>query len=99
MPEPIDVYADQFQINTGPFGSTLSFSVTSPVPPAPGQVPAAERLASIRMSNEHLKAMVFMLRRQILMSQRQMGVDIQVSQNVLNGLSIGPEDWERFWRE
>lgn len=98
MPEPIDVYSDQFQVNIGPYGCTLNFMITNPTPPAPGSAPQAERLASVRMSLEHLKVMTFMLRQQVLQYERQTAIRIQLPIDVLNSLRISPEDWESLWR-
>jgi len=98
MPEPIDVYADQFGLNVGAYGSSLNFFVSSATPPAPGTAPQTERLATIRMSLEHLKVMAFVMRRQILQYEQQTGVNIQIPVEVLNGLRISREDWEAIWR-
>lgn len=96
MADPVDLYSDQFQVNIGPYGCTLNFSVSSPMPPAPGSIPGSERLASVRMSLEHLKVMAFILHRQVKQYEQQTGVRIQVPVEVLNSLRIGPEDWESF---
>jgi hypothetical protein len=98
MAEPIDVYSDSFQINTGPYGSTLNFLLSPSTPPAPGKTPQPETLATIRMSLEHLKLMTFVLRRQIMHHEQQTGVNIQVPSQVLNSLSISPEDWDSLWK-
>jgi hypothetical protein len=98
MPEATDVYCDQFQMNIGPFGSTLNFSLSSPTPPAPGSPPQAERLATVRMSLEHMKVITFILRRQILEYERNSVVGVSLPSQLLNSLRIGPEDWESFWR-
>ncbi len=98
MTEPIDVYADQFGLNMGAYGTALNFLVSSPTPPAPGSVPQSERLATIRMSLEHLKVMAFVIRRQILQYETQTGVNIQVPIEVLNSLRISREDWDTLWR-
>ena len=97
MPDTVDVYTDQFQINIGPYGCTLNFSVSSTQPPAPGSAPQVERVASVRMSLEHLKVMTYILRRQVTEYERQSGVRIQVPQEVLNALRIGREDWDALW--
>lgn len=98
MSEKIDVYADQFQVNTGPFGSTLNFLVSQPTPPAPGTTPQAELLVTIRTSLEHLKLMTFILRNQILTHEEQTSTTISIPIQVLNGLKISPEDWDAFWK-
>ncbi len=98
MADPIDAYADQFQLATGPYGATLSFQVSPPTPPAPGAAVNPERIATIRTSLEHLKVMAFILYRQILEHERQSGTTIPIPSNVLNDLRVGPEDWEAYWR-
>ncbi len=98
MQEPIDVYADQFGLNVGAYGSSLNFFVSSATPPVPGTAPHTERLATIRMSLEHLKVMAFVMRRQILQYEQQTGVNIQIPMEVLNGLRISREDWDAIWR-
>ena len=61
MAEATDVYADQFQLNLGPLGCTLNFQVSGANPVAPGSPPPIERVATIRLSLQHLKAMAFIL--------------------------------------
>lgn len=98
MAEPLDVYCDQFQVNTNPYGSALNFFASPPAPPAPGVAPQSERLVTVRMSLEHLKLMTFMLHRQIKQHEGGLGITIPVPVQVLNALQIGPEDWTAFWR-
>jgi len=98
MSEKLDFYSDQFQVNTGPFGSTLNFLLSQPTPPAPGTTPNAELLVSVRMSLEHLKLMTFILRNQILTHEEQTGTTIPIPIQVLNGVRISREDWDSFWR-
>jgi len=97
MPEPIDVYTDQAGINIGPFGCSLNFSLSSAVPPAGGGAIPGAPVAVVRMSLEHLKLLTFLLRRQLLQFEQQTGVRVQVSQDVLNQLRIGREDWDQQW--
>ncbi len=100
MPDPMDVYSDQFQVNLGPYGITLNFFLTIAIPPgAPGSAPQAERVASVRTSLEHAKIMAFLLHRQIMDYESQTGVRIMLPADLLNELGIGPEDWDAFWKE
>jgi hypothetical protein len=98
MPEPIDLYSDSFQLNTGPYGATLNFMLSPSSPPAPGKTPQPETLATIRMSLEHLKLMTFVLRRQIMHHEQQSGVNIQVPTQLLNSMRISPDDWDSLWK-
>jgi hypothetical protein len=97
MTEPPDVYADAFQINLNPFGCTLNFLLSGPTPPAPGTVMQGERVASVRMSLEHLKAMTFLLHRQFAGYEQQAHVSIPLPTDVLHGMQIREEDWQAFW--
>jgi hypothetical protein len=98
MPEPLDAYADQFQVVLGPFGCTLNFLVTDATPASPGSVPQPTRIASIRMSMEHLKSIAFLVARQVKQVERTTGVRAEVSIQILNQMQISPEDWNDFWR-
>ncbi len=98
MDEVLDVYSDQLQINTSAFGATLNFMTSKPTPPAPGSPPETIRLATVRMSIEHLKIMTYLLRRQIVMQESETGVLYDIPRQVLNGMGISPEDWETFWK-
>ena len=98
MTEPIDIYSDSFQLNTGPYGATLNFMLSPSTPPAPGKTPQPETLATIRMSLEHLKLMTFVLRRQIMHHEQQSGVNIQLPTQILNSARISPDDWDSLWK-
>lgn len=97
--EPADVYADQVGINIGPFGSALNFAVSSPMPPPGGGAIPGHPIATVRMSLEHLKLMAFMIHRQLRQYERSAGIRVPISQDVLNQLRVGQEDWREFWKE
>ena len=98
MPEPADVYTDQFQVQIGPFGCSLNFSLSPSTPSAPGTVPQADRVGTMRMSLEHLKAMTFILHRQVVQYESQAHVSVQLPDAVLTGMKIRQEDWQAFWQ-
>ena len=98
MEEPLDVYSDQFQISIGPWGCALNFSMSNPIPPVPGQPPQAKHVATVRMSTEHLKAMAFLIRRQVMEIEKQTGLKVEIPMPVLNGLGIAMEEWNSLWR-
>lgn len=99
MENTLDVYSDQIQVSMGPYGCALNFLLSNPTPPAPGSLPQAERVATIRMSMEHLKVMTFILRKQIMLLERDTGVKVEIPIRILNNLGIGPEDWNSLWKE
>jgi len=92
-----DAYTDQFTITITPFGANLSFGVREPHPSA-GRQPQSKNLGTIRMSVEHLKTMVMIIRRQILLVEGETGVKAEVPNNILNQIGIAPDDWASFWR-
>ncbi len=98
MPEPLDVYVDTYQVSTNPWAGTINFSLSNAMPPAPGTPPRMEPLVHVRLSLENIKLLGFILYRQILQHEQNLGVNIQVPQQVLNQLQIGAEDWQTFWR-
>ncbi|HHV54425.1 MAG TPA: hypothetical protein GXX55_03105 [Firmicutes bacterium] len=98
MPQEIpDIYCDQFQSSIGPYGCVLNFSVSQPIPPAPGSPMGYVRRATVRMSLEHLKVMLFILLRQVKQYETEQGVTVEVPKFLLNQLGIPLEDWEAVW--
>lgn len=97
MAEPIDAYSDSFFISMGPYGVNLSFQVSNPHPDPSAPTPPT-RIATIRMSVEHAKTMVLMMKRHIQRAEQEAGVQAQVSNRVLGSLGIAPEDWDTFWK-
>lgn len=94
--EPIDVYSDQFMLTTTSWGANLSFLVNTPHPEQAKPVPA-ERIATIRMSTEHLKVMAIIIARQVKKMESETGIKCEVDRRVLNSLGISPDDWTDFW--
>ena len=97
MSDIVDVYFDQFQVNTGPWGATINFQISSHQPPAPGSPPESQRVATARTSLAHLKAMTFILKRQLSLFEEENGVNVEVPTRVLAALGVAREDWDAFW--
>jgi len=95
--ESIDVFADQVGVNLGPFGCALNFAVSAALPTPGGGVSPGQPVATVRMSLEHLKVMVFLLRRQVKDFERGASIEIPVPQELLNQLRVGREDWNECW--
>ena len=95
---PFDSYADAFTVTITPFGANLTFQVREAHPSA-GKVPQIQELGTIRMSVEHLKTMVMILRTQVVQSEGRTGVKFELPRDALNQMNISPEDWDAFWRQ
>ncbi len=98
MGEPFDEYIDQFGIGVGAYGVALNFKKTSPKPVAPGNIPPADDIGTIRMSLEHFKIMAFLIKRSVDEVEGQLGIEIPFPVQILNALKIAPEDWQHFWQ-
>jgi len=97
MPEPLDAYADSISVTLNPYGVSLSFLLSpahqdpsKPIPPTP--------VATIRMSVEHAKVMVLVMKRYIQNVEQQGGVEARVPAFILNQLGLSLEDWDSFWK-
>ncbi|MDP2952858.1 MAG: hypothetical protein Q8O76_06040 [Chloroflexota bacterium] len=95
--KPFDEYADAFTITLTPFGANLSFQVRE-AHPSPGRPQQVHDLGTIRMSVEHLKTMVMIIRRQVLKVEEETRVKAEVPPAILQQLQIPLEDWEAFWK-
>lgn len=93
--EALDVYADQFRVSTNPYGVAITFMLSEPHP-APAKPVETSNLATIRMSLEHAKVMVMIMRKQLKQFEESHAISIQVPVDVLNQLGLSPEDWERL---
>jgi Protein of unknown function (DUF3467) len=93
MPDEVvpDVYSDQFRINTTPYGATLVFAKTQPDTPA-GQ-PRSKDQAIVRMSLEHLKVMVMVLRKNLKGYETRTGITVELPFDMLNSMGLSKEDW------
>ena len=98
MSDPFDIYSDVFAISITPWGANLSFQLREahPTSVSPKQ---PEQLGTVRMSNEHLKTLIFISARQLKRYERDNGVQCPVPTQVLAQLGIALEDWDVFWQQ
>lgn len=97
MGEIFDEYIDQFTLGAGAYGVALNFRRSNPKPVAPGSTPVTDDIGTIRMSLEHFKVMTYIMKRQIDDIEEGLGIKISIPHQLLNGLKIAPEDWQKFW--
>lgn len=92
MSEPVpDLYIENVQLGTSPFGMVLSFGKQSPLGTG---VQAPIPVCTIRMSLEHAKVMAIMLRKQVRMYEEQMGEPIPLHPQLWTQLGLSrQEDW------
>ena len=100
MPEPFDLYSDAFTVTITPWGANMSFQLrpAHPVPLSDGaSADPLTQLGTIRMSNEHLKAMVFIIKRHLSQLEHESGVQHNVPADLLEQLGIPTDEWDEFW--
>lgn len=97
MSDSFDVYTDAFTVTVTPFGVNLSFGIKEPHP-VPTSIQQPVNLGVVRMSNEHLKTMVFILWKQMIAYEEGSQVHCDVPTQVLGQLGLAREDWDAFWR-
>ena len=96
MQEPFDVYADSFNIAITAWGAKLSFALSS-AGSETSDVDERRTLGTVRMSNELLKLMVFLLREHIADHENEHDVQFDVPQWTLEQLAVSEEEWDEFW--
>ena len=98
MQEPFDIYADSFNIAITAWGAKLSFKLSNPdTDPDSPEMGDRTTLGTIRMSNELLKVMVFLLREQIMARETEYDFQFDVPQWVLDQLELRDQEWDEFW--
>ena len=90
--EVLDVYSDQFRINTTPYGANLTFAKTQPDAPA-GQAPRSKDQVIVRMSLEHLKVMVMVLKKNLRATSSAPASPVELPFDMLNSMGLSKEDW------
>jgi len=101
MAEAIDVFADTIRFNVAAYGCALHFAVSRPtldlVPP--GAPIPMDRVATVRLTPEFLKGIVFLLREHIVQYEKTAGAPITIPFEMLNQILQGTtlERWTRCW--
>ena len=96
MVEPFDIYSDSFTVTLNPWGANLNLFVSDPQPAALENCQALG-LGTVRMSNQCLKVMAYMLAQRLSRHEADNDINCDPPVNVLRQLGISEEDWGRFW--
>ena len=87
-----EFYVDQFLISSNQYGATITFGL-SPAHPSPGQMEKPQDLVRLRMSLEHAKVMVMLVRQHLIRYEENAGVQIQIPFEVIKALGLADETW------
>lgn len=101
--EPVDLFADGFQIFVGGFGSAIHFQLSEADhhvgATPPGQLLPSRRVATVRMTPEMLKGLAFLIHQQVNVYERtnpriELPAD---SMQRMAAAGITAEQWHHFW--
>jgi hypothetical protein len=93
MPDEVpEFYIDQFRVTVAPFGGAMTFGLNDPHP-SPGQTQPPKDTVRLRMSLEHMKAMVMLMKRQLKAYEEQAMSPINIPRQVYNNMGLSQEDW------
>ena len=98
MREPFDVYSDQSYVQVSPYGAAILLKLTGISTSELGDRAPSIEVGTVRLSVEHLKTLVFAIKRQVKELEDRMNMRVMVPNAVLEKLKIAREDWEDFWR-
>lgn len=90
--EIAEFYVDQFLISSNQYGATITFGL-SPAHPSPGKADKPKDLVRLRMSLEHAKVMVMLVKQHLKRYEANAEVQIQVPYEVVKGLGLADEQW------
>jgi hypothetical protein len=98
--EPVDVFADGLSVFMGTYGCALHFSLSteeSHKTTPPNQILSGPRIATIRVTAEFAKSMVFYLRQHVRRYESENG-EIVIPPPALQRL-VGEEQqsWDQLW--
>ena len=83
-----EYYSDVYTIRSNPWGVAITFSVGSPKDGVEGH-----DICIVRLSHETAKTLSMMVRKQLKQYERDTLTMIAVPEDVMNTLSLAPEDW------
>ena len=98
MSEPFDVYTDSAGLSMSDWGANLQFFVRGPVQ-SDGQATQLIDLGTVRMSNQHLKVLTYIIRRQIRNHESEAQFQFEVPKRTLETFGIIDQDWQAFWAQ
>ena len=90
-PMPVGGYADVFDLTLGAYGASFRFGVNGPViQQGAQQVQQVEITTRVFMSLEHLKALAYVVHREVIRHEKKMGIVIPLADSVITQLLYPP---------
>jgi hypothetical protein len=103
MPDPVDIFADGFNVQVAALGCVMHFNLTVPgAPPAedPTALLPSRTVATVRVTPEFLKGMTFLLRENIRRYEQGAGFKIELPPDIMAVVLKGSDQatWDRVWK-
>ena len=86
-----EAFSDVFEVHVNPWSVALTFGRRATRP-----TESNEYTVRMRMPLQQAKALAVVLLRSIRQYEQQADTDVDLPQQVLEGLGIAPEDWNRL---
>lgn len=102
---PVDFFSDNFSLQMSPYGCTFIFGRRYPaVPSQNGRPPIVDTRFGpepqpllVRMTPEHLKALVFICWRSVTNVEAAQNGSFLIGDEILKSHNIDPAHWRAFW--
>lgn len=89
-----DVYVDQMTLAQTQYGMAITFALSPSTPPAITQQAQGEPQVVVRMSLEHAKIMVMMLRKHLKQYELEhLGDVIRIPSGAYQAMNLNEQDW------
>ena len=92
----ISPYADVLSVSHNAWGACIAFGVHDMAQEKGTNV--VREVSRIYMSHAHIKALAFVLHREVAAIEKHLGSKIPIAPDVFEVLKIAPEYWEFFWQ-
>lgn len=87
-----DFYVDRVRVTVSTFGAALGFGISEPHLDAPEDSKITD-VATIRMSLEHLKVMLIVLKKQLKEFEKANDFEVALPKEVIARLGLEEEKW------
>lgn len=101
--EPFDIYSDYVTYWMNHWGIAISFhlqpAIRSTIPAEDDLQDQRQLVGTVRMSNEHIKTLLFNMARTIMAEEERTGATYDPTDEIFRQLAISPEQWTNFWNQ
>ena len=98
-PEPFDIYSDYTTFWMNHWGMAVSFFLQPGVRSTPTEDAAqiGKLLGTVRLSNEHMKSVLFSMARTIVSEEDRTGANYDLTDELCRQMGVSTDQWTSFW--